>query len=482
MPLWQKNTFFEPEMRKFTDPQWGYAIDVFRKISARKKYAEKARLEYFNFYVECTSSGAWLKTYFTEWLRFIKLWANLFYFQLFKPVKPGKDIEFVFLISNNNTYIQHLKGIINHYIAEGKNIIILCPANQFSVLQTKLDKDFLPYLVRLEQISSGGNFITKTIRWLYSFCAAITDGFWFWGQGVEKSFYFSSSFCRYSLAHHYFSKEFRQFFSTKRKLIAADDHWFWESLVFYEARETDSESFVLQHGVMGDFQYPMFAKKFLAWGKHDADRMVNDFGASSNEVEKAGSPFFDRVYLSHRDVSSTGQFDKPYITFLTQYFFDSPFVKPEHYREIIQRFYALQPIADKYNRKLVIKLHPLDKATHYNDRGENIILTREPLIDILEQSCIALTLDSTSIYETALLKIPIFQSHLKEITRFMDFSGFDLTIKTQSLDQQNESIDDLLSSELLYKERIAHQDKALGNFFFALGDSINTMAGIIDKG
>ena len=152
-------------MRKYTDPQWRYAIEVFRKISVRKKYAEKARLEYFNFFVECSSSGTWLKTYIIEWLRFFKLAANLFYFQVFRPVKPDKDLELVFLVSNNNTYIQHLKGIISHYIAREKKLIILCPANQYSILQAKLDKSFLPYLVRFEQISLGGNFFSKITNW-----------------------------------------------------------------------------------------------------------------------------------------------------------------------------------------------------------------------------------------------------------------------------------------------------------------------------
>jgi len=468
-------------MRKFAEPEWGYTVGIFDKISAKKKYAVKARLEYFNTRVECSSSGAWFKTYYIEWLKFIKLAANLFYFQVFKPIKPGSDIEFVFLISNNNTYIQHMKGIINHYIAENRKIIILCPANQFGLLQTKLDKSYIPYLRRFEQISAGGNFIVKLSGWFYSFFAGIFDSFWFWGQDVKSPFYFSSSFAKYGFIHHYLDRQYNKVFKVKRKLVAADDHWFWESMVFYAARETGTASYLLEHGIVGDYQYPMFAKKFLAWGQFDADKMLKEFEAPPGEVEKTGSPFFDLVYLKYKDGPDNGQLDKPYITFLTQYYFDSPNVKPEHFRQVIERFYALQPIAEKHNRKLVLKLHPLDKPSHYFDKGDKVILTREPLIDVLEQSCVALTFDSTSIFEAVLLKVPILQSHLKEKTRFADFTGSGLTLNIQSLEEQNEIIDKLLGSRTQFEERIIQQNRALDNYFFGLGHSIQTMAEVIDK-
>ena len=98
---------------------------------------------------------------------------------------------------------------------------------------------------------------------------------------------------QYALQQHLYAKQVNVFLQTKKYLLGAGDHWFWDSLFYFEAKNTNCQSIILQHGLMGEFNYPMHSKKYWVWGKHDYDVMLNKFLAKPEALEITGSAHFD---------------------------------------------------------------------------------------------------------------------------------------------------------------------------------------------
>ena len=98
---------------------------------------------------------------------------------------------------------------------------------------------------------------------------------------------------QYAIQQHLYGNSTQSFLQTKKYLLGAGDHWFWDSLFYFEAKKTDCQSIILQHGLMGEFNYPMHSKKYWTWGKHDYNILLNDFLAKPDELEITGSAHFD---------------------------------------------------------------------------------------------------------------------------------------------------------------------------------------------
>jgi hypothetical protein len=467
-------------LRQFVYKGWEYTLTEFEKLARKKSYVLRFRMEYYYLITEKIKLKQLVITWAQNAASILKLITVLLKYQKNGKVLPPTKDAIIILLTRNNVYLQTLKPVILHLARNKSNIVVLCPARHYEFVKGQLGKEAEHYLYRIESVSFGdgpfGKIVLSTLR-------AITDGIWFCFQPVKKSFWMAPVFSRYGFLHRYFGKNLVKYFSSGATLLAANDHWMWESLYFTSAREAKARCYIMQHGVIGDISYPIFADQFLAWGMYDFKKIQDTYGARPEEVRIIGSPHFDEVYkkvAEHK--TSTSQFNKPYLTFLSQPFFNSNFMEPGYYQQIIDRFCALAPIAEGFGKKLIIKLHPADKAELYTSVPSNISITHEPLLEILDKSCMAFTVDSTAIFESVLYGVPVMQCLVEGMKRWWDFSITGICQTSTSVDTMKQFALDILGSEPSYQERVNQANEALGQYFYGMGGTLERLDALLGTG
>ena len=469
--------------RKFVYSGWEYALDAFQKLAIKKKYSIRFRLEFFHLLSEKTSIKQLLLIFFQNLGANFKCLFILAKYQLIGRFQTSNPDTIVIMVAKNNVYLQTLKPVIQNFANKKADILVLCPDKHFHFIKEYLGKEVDPYLYKIESIIYEPRVLVRFLRLLGAFLVSASDTIWFMVQPVKKSLWFATTFGRYGLTQYYFSKSLEKYFSSGAKLISANDHWMWESLYFTSARKSNAPCYVFQHGVIGDITYPIFANQFLTWGKFDFEKMQSEFGAKPDEVRILGSPHFDAVYQKINAVkTSDSQFSKPYITFLSQPFFNSNFLEPGYYQKILDRFCLLAPIAKKFGKKLVIKLHPADKNEYYSQFQSDAIITRDGLLEVLDDTCLAFTIDSTAIFEAVMYAIPVTQCWIKDMSRQIDFSSSGLCVSDTSDDGILLMTNELLGSASLYYTRVNKGNSALDNYFFKIGGTLSRIEKLLGIG
>jgi hypothetical protein len=460
--------------RKFVYKNWKYAIEVFERLAKRKPFSERFRLEYFHLLSENTTSKKLLMLWILNTASIFKLWFDIFRRQISSPKQDWSEKSIVIVVTRNNVYLQTLKPVIEYLIENRMDIKIFCPQKHMNYTGNYLGPRAANYLYAIEGFRYKNGVVKKTVSLSLSFIIAVANGFWFTFQPVRQKIWLSPVFSRYALTEYFFGRELRLLFASGAKLISANDHWMWESLFFTAAREVKASGYVMQHGVIGDITYPIFAKQFLAWGAYDAGKFINEFGAKPDEVSIIGSPHFDKVYEKVlKSKTTANQYHKKSIVYLSQYFFNSNFIEPGYYQKIIDRFCELSSIAASYDKQLVIKLHPADKKEYYTGLPANVIISTEPLLEVLENTCLAFTIDSTAIFEAVMYGIPVMQSGIEGMIRGdLNFSGNGLCDHSNTQNGSENFVKDLLSDEERFNKRVQKANNALSHYYFELGKSV----------
>lgn len=462
---------------------WQYSVQLFDRLSLSKKYVVRFRLKYAHLILEKTDLKSKFKDVIQRKLGFFNLYKNLFLYQFIKkPVRWNESAKVIILISNNKTYINCLLPLIHQYLKENRPVILLAPANQLSALKNILDSEVFEKITPFEAVDFGEAFFLKFKRWVSSFFLSCRDIIWFARQSAENAFWFAPALSRFAATHYFFNKSLQDNLKSDMSIFSANDHWMWESLYYTAAKFTDTKTYVLQHGVIGEYTYPLFANKFLAWGKYDALGLQQIYGAKKDEVQIVGSPYFDSVYAKVSSFKkATTQFHQPYILFLGQNFLGSNILEPGMYEQVLEWFSALKDLAASKNKKLVLKLHPWDKRESYENLIKEIEFTTEPLFEVLSKSSVAISMDSTALFESVMFGIPAIQCIPAEQSRQIDLYSSGLCLLTRSAISLNEEVNHLLSNESTYNHRIKEATAALDSYYYHLGNSLKEIDSLLRK-
>lgn len=463
-------------MRQFLYTEWQYTLEAFERLSVKKKYARRFRVQY---YFLAAANRTFIKRLKLS-LFYIAAYLNMV-LQVWKLQRSSRHVlenpnQVIVLISDNHAYIQNMRPLVQRLFDDNIPFTLIAPSSHIHSLKNKLGDDLAPLLVPFEAIRVKG----EHPRLLGSFLAGVVDAFWFVFQNIRHAFLMRTVFALYGFTEKYFGRQLRRFFTAETRLIAANDHWFWESLYFTAAKERGARSMIIQHGVIGDHTYPLFADKFLCWSNFDKKKLFNVLDARPEEVALVGSPYFDQVYNNVKTKKLTdNQAEQLYIVFLTQPLMGTQLIEPGYYEEIVNRFYRLEPLAKRFNKKLVLKLHPQDKAAHFANRPSSIEIVNEGLLDVLSKSCIAITLDSTSIYEAAMFEVPAIQATVQNSIRDIDFSASGISLRTISSAELEAVINALLSEPIAYQQQTERANVALHEYYHDLGHSLDNILDLL---
>ena len=470
-------------MRKFNFWEWEYALNEFANLSKKKWYVQRMRLEYCFLLTDVNPFKKRAKVYLEYLIGYINVVRALYYYQLVKPSPAPGPNRILAIYSSNHAYLQNIKPVLMA-LAKEQQVTFLCSAHHLKKLAGKLDQDILAKTTIIESIVYGSRgFIARLFRVTGASLVGLIDGIWFAFRGIKRSASFSSAFCMYSATEYYFGKDIRKYYTADTRIIASSEHWVWESLYMLAAKDKGVRSYILQHGVIGDYSYPLFASKFLSWGTFDKEKMLETFKAAPNEVELIGSPYFDTVYQRVQEYKLTeSQFSQPYIVFLGQPLMGTRFIEQGYYEEFLERFYALQPIAEALGKKLLIKMHPADKPVYYDSRPSFVDVSNEPLMEVLAKTCMAVTVDSTSVFEGVMFGVPCYQTGIEGMLRKVDFAASGVCMRENNSQSLYNSVLNLLSKKEIYNKAVNNANDALPKYYFGLGTSIPRILDLLQAG
>ncbi len=457
--------------RQFHDPQWKHAIEAMDKLSLKLPWAKRLRHPYYFSFKRNFKNG--VKLYFSHWAE-----AFLFFFKHFGKIFSGKQTNsstnnspILILLDNNTAYLNALLPLIKALQQNNKAFECFIPKDKQAAVLKRLHQEniSLPNIVD-EDFFLPKNYSTSFFKAAFFAKSGMLK--WIFGNAKKKFFLFQNVW-QYALQQHLYGNSVQQFLQTKKYLLGAGDHWFWDSLFYFEASKTNCQNIILQHGLMGEFNYPIHSKKYWVWGKHDYEVMLNDFKANAKELEIIGSAHFDTFAQKLNITQKT--FERKSITFFTQPYFKYEALGTGLYAEVVQWFYELNAIAKKYDKQLLIKWHQLDNESLYPKFSEEIKTSKNNLAEVLAETFIGITVDSAIMFEAASADVPMIQLHHPNFERFIDFSKDGLTMKASSLNELQALIEKLLSDENYFNQVNSNTQKSISQFLANKNEVLNEM-------
>jgi hypothetical protein len=392
---------------------------------------------------------------------------------LFRKKQKAKfsNHKIVFFLDFNTAYLNALLPLCKAMNDKGLAFDIFIPKKNFAKVIERLqqeninhenilsDKDFLPE----NYVSTffKADFFSRidVLKWLFA--------------DVKKKIFLGSNVWHYALHQRIYHHQVKQYLANKKYLIGAGDHWFWDSMFYNEAQNTDCISIVAQHGLMGEFNYPMLAKKYWVWGKHDFDVMTQQFLADKNEIEIVGSAHFDAFANKVNQQINSGE--KKYITFFTQPYFKYKALGDGLYEQVVKWFLALENVAKKHNKQLLIKWHQLDNESFYPFINKDINTSRESLDKVLSETMIGITVDSAIMFESAMANVLMVQLKHPMFERFIDFSNDNLTLKAESETELLTIIEKLIIDKSYLQHQTELMQKSISNYLANQGKTVEEM-------
>jgi len=223
-----------------------------------------------------------------------------------------------------------------------------------------------------------------------------------------------------------------------------------EQILILCAKKSKIPIFLLQHGIYhDDFSaidfnlfsgvLPKYSDYFLVWGKH-MDDYCKKIDLHSTPIKILGNPFFDD-YLNN----FSKKIHSKYILLAAQG--PTDFSLDDHKNSVsekyIQSIREICLLAKKYEKELIIKLHPdpndLDISSHIKDEFPNVTVMKTGNMKELIQNCeLFLCIDiSTAILEAQLLEKPTISISVKENLGLSKSKIFEYCIRTDANNLDN---------------------------------------------
>ncbi|MEN9523264.1 MAG: hypothetical protein RL065_1641, partial [Bacteroidota bacterium] len=444
--------------RKFNDPLWGETIITMQRLSAKLPWANRLRHPYYFAFKRNFKNG--IKLQLSFWAEAL-LFLTKHFIALFqkKPTSKFTNHKIVFFLDFNTAYLNALLPLCKAMSDKGLAYDIFIPQKNYQKVIERLQQEKIP----LTSVFSDANFYPE--NYFVTFFSAIFSAKievlkWLFSD-VKKKFFLLPNVWHYSFHQQLYQKQIQKYLATKKYLLGAGDHWFWDSMFYLEAQNTDCTSIVVQHGLMGEFNYPMLSKKYWVWGKHDFEVMTQQFLAPTSEIEMMGSAHFDAFAkkINHHSSST-----KKSITFFTQPYFKYKALGDELYENVVKWFLQLQDLAAKNNLELLIKWHQLDDEKLYPFVDNKIKTSRENLDKVLAETLIGITVDSAIMFESAMANVLMLQLKHPDFERFIDFSSDNLTLTVQSADELKSTVEKLITDKNFLQQQTDLMQKAIANY------------------
>jgi hypothetical protein len=448
-------------MRQFQDKDWEYTVHHFEKLAKVIPWVVRFRLTYYSDRKRHVSAR--IKMFAVYWLQWIQ-----FYWKCWKPIfiPSNKDIKaatYLILLDTNNAYLNCLLPIVAAIANESKSTYqLFIPSEKMASILPKLEMHSIPLTDIITELDLP---IKNRIAKLFA-CKiyAIYDLIRLTTYFPLQSWHYMWAFLKFSFQQHLFENTINQVVAKQKYLIGASDQWFWDSPFYLAAQKSNCLSIIVQHGLIGEFCYPMLTKKYAVWGANDALLMIEKYGTSTNEITVMGSPYFDQFKLNWKSLSSEkSTFEAPYITFFAQPYFKYNYLGKNKYLEVVNWYLGMGALFASYQKKGLIKFHPLDNRQDYPNMPANFTSSEDNLKAVLANTCIAITVDSAVTYECIMAGIPVLQLS-NNYLRFVDLSGNGFTkIITNPLELE-QTIQDLLQDKNSYLSIQKEAQKASANF------------------
>jgi hypothetical protein len=388
---------------------------------------------------------------------FFKNWVHLFLFiiGLLKNLFRGNIITNtnnynIILLDNNRSYCNVLGPIASRWLNEGKKFKIFVPNKSLNVTKKLLERYNIPIEFFITENSLNVNFsLSQFLKTPYY---VLKDLYFYFKGSFRKKLLNLPNYIQYSIHNHVYSKSVSIFLINKPLIVTAGDHWMWEGLFFMQAINIENlKSLIVQHGLLGEFYVPFFAKTFGVWGMHDYNYLNQKLSVEETKLEIIGSPYYFKFLIDFVDTFGKVEFENNEIlTFYSQPYFKYQILGDRIYDEIVSYLNDLLPFAKSIHKKIKIHLHPLDNKEFYHFLNSDIEFTNTPLNESLANCNIAITVDSAVIFEAAVLGIPTIQCKRENIKRFVNYGNNRLTFIADSSKLLIEEVRFLTESKMNY--------------------------------
>jgi len=467
--------------RIYTNKSWEYVVKNLDKLSRRKSCVSRFRIDYFAFVFGTSSGKEFLKKFFLNIIGFMSQLRYILIFQLGKTKTLDPKSKYIVHLLDSNSFLKTILPVCNMLIKNEVNPVFLCPANHYHRLAARLDPRITDTLYRYEQIKMHPNKLLVIMQMITAFVFSAFDCAWFMFQPVKKSFFTSFSFWRHSYIHHYSDRFWKNYFdSEKRMFMAAADQYLWEAAVFSNIQKTSSSSFVFQHGKLSDVYYPTSAKYFCTLGPIDSKKMVEEYHANPTEIREVGSPCFDQIFNHYQQNPVKDIINNKTIVFFAQPWYRVSVSSINNYVSVLNWFYKLSENKRLAEYKFILKLHPHDLASFYQNKPASVEIAHDNLLALIEKSIFSITVDSSSVFESAFCGIPSIQTIPPERDLFEDESSTGIAMKASSYEELENLGFKLLEDENYYQNAIRTSREALDLYFANLGHSLEVVKAMLE--
>lgn len=431
---------------------WSEAIEKTKQWETRYPWIERFRLTYY-FDQQRDWKGK-LRMRIVYLLQRNQLQLTIL-LSLLRPKKQFSKADYLFILTSNPAYLNCLIPILATLKSQGKSIRIFTPNWERNKVVKRLQKEGLEDIELFTESDWGGQGIGS---WLKAAYKSGFDALWF-VINCRTHLFQTHSFAQFSIIEYYYSKALNETLKQHKNLIAAADHWMWESFFFYHAKSTDINSLVVQHGFVADFCVPFLCKKYAIWGQFDKELMLQR-GVDERELLIAGAPHFDAFAQKHG--ADFDKSEKQYITFFAQPYFKYPYLGEDKYEASLLWLNSLATKAKEFGKTLQIRLHPLDNRQAYTSLLPTIKIAEGNLSDTITESCLALTIDSAVAFECGMAHLPVVQFS-DEFDRFMDMSEH-YTRKASSESELKKLVEGLLGEKSTFLNEQKRQQVGLSYY------------------
>ena len=449
-------------------------MNRFDELSKRKNYVTRFRIDYYAFVFGTSSAKDFLRKFMLNIIGFASLIRYVLIYQMGKSKKLDSYSKYIIHLSDSNSFLKTILPVCDMLLENGAKPLFLCPGNHYDRLVKRLDPKIVASLFRYEQIQMYPNKVMVIINMTRALILSAFDVIWFIFQPVKQSFATSLSFRKHSFVHHYSDRFWKSFFEADKKIfLAAEDQYLWEAALFWNIKGTPSLSFVFQHGKLSEVYYPTLAKYFCVLGVIDYKKMVDEFNASPAEICEVGSPCFDLIYNHYQKNPVRKGNEQKYIVFFAQPWYRVSAVSVTYYRTVLNWFYKLSENRQLNQYKFILKLHPHDLTYFYSSRPSQIEIAHNNLLELIEKSIFTITVDSSSIFESAFCGVPAIQTIVQGHDLFADESSTGISVRTSSYEELETLALRLIEDKAFYNQTLTDSGKALHLYFSNLGHSLD---------
>lgn len=341
----------------------------------------------------------------------------------------------LYLLDDNPTYLSTMLPVINRAIVEGDTVTVVARRRHRDLIRARLSsigKEGGFEILTYEDLALGYPSWKRFTLLTAALAGCVGDLYVWLGSTIPKKWVVIPRFISFALVNRFYGPAARDAWKGVPSLVAANDHFIWEALMF-ASTGPDVRSHILQHGVLARFASPTLAHRYLVWGESHREILVGEMGSSPGSVVVTGAPRFDGLI---REAGEWGHRDRDTVCFLSQSH-GAALMGNDGYRRAVELFCRLAELFGADGLKFLLKLHPRDNENSVRDfkdlYGKWITITREDLLPVLDRSLVTLTVDSTAVFESVIMGVPVIQLKPRGIMRFTDFSTDGLTILCRDL-------------------------------------------------